>query len=105
MYLSPSKLKTLCRIINAHHAPRLIKQSLTSACAAGDRAEGAEGDLDNAPTTTTNNSSSTSSTRKSFSLEARFSFLNLRRPRADNAKNTDSCSQKAEAGQTVVLVK
>lgn len=105
MYLSPSKLKTLCRIINDHHAPRLIKQSLTSVCAAGDRAEGAEGDLDNAPTTTNNNSSSTSSTRKSFSLEARFSFLNLRRPRADNAKNTDSCSQKAEAGQTVVLVK
>ncbi|XP_035529094.1 SH3 domain-binding protein 5-like [Morone saxatilis] len=80
----------------------------------GDRAEGAEGDLDNAPATTTNNnssssssssSSSTSSTKRSFSLEARFSFLNLRRPRADNAKNTDNCSQKAETGQTVVLVK
>ncbi|XP_044064442.1 SH3 domain-binding protein 5b [Siniperca chuatsi] len=74
----------------------------------GDRAEGAEGDLDIAPATNNNNSSSsTSSTKKSFSLEARFSFLNLRRPRTDNAKNTDSCSQKskAEAGQTVVLVK
>ncbi|XP_070767798.1 SH3 domain-binding protein 5b [Enoplosus armatus] len=72
----------------------------------GDRAEGAEGDLDNAPTNNNNNtSSSTSSSKKSFSLEARFSFLNLRRPRTDNAKNTDSCSQKAEAGQTVVLVK
>ncbi|XP_045899790.1 SH3 domain-binding protein 5b [Micropterus dolomieu] len=76
----------------------------------GDRAEGAEGDLDNAPaattttTTTNNNSSSTSSTKKSFSLEARFSFLNLRRPRPETAKNT-GCSQKAEAGQTVVLVK
>ncbi|XP_029306973.1 SH3 domain-binding protein 5b [Cottoperca gobio] len=68
----------------------------------GDRAEGAEGDLDNAPAPNNNNSSSsTSSTKKSFSLEARFSFLNLRRPRAD--KNTDNCSQKA--GQTAVLVK
>ncbi|XP_051262545.1 SH3 domain-binding protein 5b [Dicentrarchus labrax] len=79
----------------------------------GDRAEGAEGDLDNAPAATTNNnsssssssSSSTSSTKRSFSLEARFSFLNLRRPRADNTKTTDNCSQKAETGQTVVLVK
>ncbi|KAM7421589.1 hypothetical protein PAMA_015637 [Pampus argenteus] len=72
----------------------------------GDRAEGAEGDLDNAPTATNNNNnmSSTSSTKKSFSLEARFSFLNLRRPRAANAKHTDNCSQKAEAGQTVVMV-
>nr|XP_046254514.1 SH3 domain-binding protein 5-like [Scatophagus argus]XP_046254516.1 SH3 domain-binding protein 5-like [Scatophagus argus]XP_046254517.1 SH3 domain-binding protein 5-like [Scatophagus argus]XP_046254518.1 SH3 domain-binding protein 5-like [Scatophagus argus] len=79
----------------------------------GDRAEGAEGDLDNAPPTTTtiinnnssSSSSSTSSTKKTFSLETRFSFLNLRRPRANNARNTDSCSQKAESGQTVVLVK
>uniref|UniRef100_A0A3Q3W4K7 SH3 domain-binding protein 5 n=1 Tax=Mola mola TaxID=94237 RepID=A0A3Q3W4K7_MOLML len=70
----------------------------------GDRAEGAERDLDNA-STTNNNSSSTSSTKRSSSLETRFSFLNLRRPRAVNAKNTDSCSQKVEAGQTVVLVK
>ncbi|KAM9353024.1 SH3 domain-binding protein 5b isoform 1-T1 [Symphorus nematophorus] len=76
----------------------------------GDRAEGAEGDLDNAPaaaatTTNNNNSSSVSSTKRSFSLEARFSFLNLRRPRPDNAKNTDNCSQKSEVGQTLVLVK
>ncbi|XP_071403482.1 SH3 domain-binding protein 5-like [Centroberyx affinis] len=69
----------------------------------GDRAEGAEGDLDNAPNN--NNNSSASSTKKSLSLEGRFSFLNLRRPRADNAKNTDSCSQKASASQTPVLVK
>uniref|UniRef100_A0A8C9XX13 SH3 domain-binding protein 5 n=1 Tax=Sander lucioperca TaxID=283035 RepID=A0A8C9XX13_SANLU len=67
----------------------------------GDRAEGAEGDLDNTPAS--NNNNSTSSTKKSFSLEARFSFLNLRRPRTD--KNTDNCSQKAAAGQTLVLVK
>lgn len=83
--------------------PHLINQSLTSVCAAGDRAEGAEGDLDNAPASNNNSSSSssstsTSNTKKSFSLEARFSFLNLRRPRADNTKT-------AEAGQTVVLVK
>ncbi|XP_039662097.1 SH3 domain-binding protein 5b [Perca fluviatilis] len=68
----------------------------------GDRAEGAEGDLDNAPASN-NNNNSTPSTKKSFSLEARFSFLNLRRPRTD--KNTDNCSQKAAAGQTLVLVK
>lgn len=67
----------------------------------GDRAEGAEGELDNTPVN--NNNSSMSSTRKTFSLEARFSFLNLRRPRLD--KNTDNCSQKTESGQTVVLVK
>uniref|UniRef100_A0A3P8RUG0 SH3 domain-binding protein 5 n=1 Tax=Amphiprion percula TaxID=161767 RepID=A0A3P8RUG0_AMPPE len=70
----------------------------------GDRAEGAEGALDNAPASN-NNSSLTTSTKKSFSLEARFSFLNLRRPRAANAKNTDNCSQKTESEQTVVLVK
>ncbi|KAM4580047.1 SH3 domain-binding protein 5b [Odontesthes bonariensis] len=66
----------------------------------GDRAEGAEGDLDNVPAG--NNNGSTSITKKSFSLETRFSFLNLRRPRVKNAKTTDSCSQKTE---TVVLVK
>ncbi|XP_075994399.1 SH3 domain-binding protein 5b [Genypterus blacodes] len=59
----------------------------------GDRAEGAEGHLDNVPN---NNGSSASTTKKSFSLEARFSFLNLRRPRTDNAKSTGSCSQKAD---------
>ncbi|XP_040901150.1 SH3 domain-binding protein 5b [Toxotes jaculatrix] len=72
----------------------------------GDRAEGAEGDLDNAPTANNNSSStSTSAAKKPFSLEARFSFLNLRRPRADNTKRMDSCSRKAEPGQTGVLVK
>lgn len=89
---------------------RLINQSLPSVCAAGDRAEGAEGGLDNAPAvnTTTNSGggggSTTSSTKRTFSLETRFSFLNLRRQRADN-KNSDGVSQKAPAaGQTVVLV-
>ncbi|XP_039973743.1 SH3 domain-binding protein 5b [Xiphias gladius] len=78
----------------------------------GDRAEGAEGDLDNAPATNNNNksggggggSSSTSTAKKTFSLEARFSFLNLRRPRADNAKKMDNSSQKAEPAQSGVLV-
>ncbi|XP_062254762.1 SH3 domain-binding protein 5b [Platichthys flesus] len=70
----------------------------------GDRAEGAERELDNAPVT--NNSSSSSSipaTRKLFSLESRFSFLNLRRPRPpDSTTKTDGCSQKAErSGFTV----
>ncbi|XP_023186329.1 SH3 domain-binding protein 5 [Xiphophorus maculatus] len=68
----------------------------------GDRAEGAEGDLDNTPT---GNVISTSNTKRSFSLEARFSFLNLRRPRVGNTKNKESCPQKTEPGQTVVLVK
>lgn len=67
--------------------------------AAGDRAEGAEEELDNAPPAGNNGSSSAFRAKKSFSLEAHFSFLNLRRPRAN------SCSQKAEPGQTVVLVK
>ncbi|XP_072317079.1 SH3 domain-binding protein 5b [Eucyclogobius newberryi] len=68
----------------------------------GDRAEGAEGDVDNAPVS--NNNSVTPSTRKTFSLEARFSFLNLRRPRED--KSTDDCAQKgAPSGQSVVPVK
>nr|XP_019962593.1 PREDICTED: SH3 domain-binding protein 5 [Paralichthys olivaceus] len=71
----------------------------------GERAEGAEGDLDNAPATNNNSSSSSSSvpvTKKIFSLEARFSFLNLRRPRSDNTKKIDGCSQKAEqSGFTV----
>lgn len=86
---------------------RLINQPLSSVCAAGDRAEGAEGGLDNAPavnaTTNASGSSATSSTKRTFSLETRFSFLNLRRQRADN-KNSDGVSQKAAAGQTVVLV-
>nr|XP_015805419.2 SH3 domain-binding protein 5b [Nothobranchius furzeri] len=63
----------------------------------GDRAEGAEEDLDNTPA---GNNNSTSTIKKTFSLESRFSFLNLRRPRVK-----DSCSQKGETGQPVVLVK
>uniref|UniRef100_A0A3P8VQB1 SH3 domain-binding protein 5 n=1 Tax=Cynoglossus semilaevis TaxID=244447 RepID=A0A3P8VQB1_CYNSE len=83
----------------------------------GDRAEGAEGDLDNSPATNNMNRSSSSSSatsttsttskpavKKTFSLEARFSFLNLRRPRPDNTKKTDSCSQKVESNMTSVVV-
>uniref|UniRef100_A0A3P9L5N6 SH3 domain-binding protein 5 n=1 Tax=Oryzias latipes TaxID=8090 RepID=A0A3P9L5N6_ORYLA len=69
----------------------------------GDRAEGAEGALDNAPPT--NNNVLTSSTKRSFSLDTRFSFLNLRRPRANGTRDVDGCSQKMEAGPTVVLLK
>ncbi|KAK0155008.1 SH3 domain-binding protein 5 [Merluccius polli] len=53
----------------------------------GDRAEGAESCQDN--TSSNNNSSSSSSsmgTKKTLSLEGRFSFLNLHRPRANTAK-------------------
>ncbi|XP_061573567.1 SH3 domain-binding protein 5b [Cololabis saira] len=70
----------------------------------GDRAEGAEGELDNAPSGNNNNISASSS-KRSFSLEARFSFLNLRRPRLNGTKAADSSSQKTEPGQTVVLLK
>ncbi|XP_013877071.1 SH3 domain-binding protein 5b [Austrofundulus limnaeus] len=71
----------------------------------GDRAEGAEGDLDNTPPGNNNSSSSisTSNIKKTFTLETRFSFLNLRRPRANGIKNKDSCPQKLE--QNVLLVK
>lgn len=90
---------------------------MTFSAAAGDRAEGAEGDLDNSPATNNMNRSSSSSSatsttsttskpavKKTFSLEARFSFLNLRRPRPDNTKKTDSCSQKVESNMTSVVV-
>ncbi|XP_047216354.1 SH3 domain-binding protein 5b [Girardinichthys multiradiatus] len=68
----------------------------------GDRAEGAEGDLDNPPT---GNVISTINAKKNFSLEARFSFLNLGRPRVGNTKNKENCPQKTDPGQTDVLVK
>ncbi|XP_056142281.1 SH3 domain-binding protein 5b [Lampris incognitus] len=67
----------------------------------GDRAEGAEAHLDNAPN---NNNGSATANRKSLSLEGRFSFLNLRRPRADSAKITDSDSQKPNLNQTPIFV-
>ncbi|XP_026172495.1 SH3 domain-binding protein 5b isoform X2 [Mastacembelus armatus] len=68
----------------------------------GDQAEGAERDLDNVPT---NSNHRNLSTKKSFSLEARFSFLNLRRPRAVNGQNMETSSQKTELKQNLVLIK
>ncbi|XP_030014351.1 SH3 domain-binding protein 5b [Sphaeramia orbicularis] len=68
----------------------------------GDWAEGAEVDLDNVPS---NNNSQSSNIKKSFSLEARFSFLKLRLPRTDIGKNMDSCPQRVEPEQAVVSVK
>lgn len=79
----------------------LTNQSLASSvCAAGERAEGAEG-LDTS--SSTSSSSSSSSAKQSFSLQAPLSFLNLRRPRP-NARSSAAVSQPAEAGQAVVLV-
>ncbi|XP_051922443.1 SH3 domain-binding protein 5b [Hippocampus zosterae] len=69
----------------------------------GERAEGAEVTLDNGPALIINNnnnnqnnngSGAMAATKRSFNLEARFSFLNLRRQRSD-AKNTDNFTQKA----------
>ncbi|KAL2084695.1 hypothetical protein ACEWY4_020213 [Coilia grayii] len=52
----------------------------------GDRAEGAEAELDNA---LNNNSSGSSIIKRSFSLETRFRLLSLRRSRTDTAKATE----------------
>ncbi|XP_061530709.1 LOW QUALITY PROTEIN: SH3 domain-binding protein 5-like [Phycodurus eques] len=64
----------------------------------GERAEGAEVTLDNGPAAISNNQNNngrvTAATKRGFNLEARFSFLNLRRQRSD-ANNTDNFSQKA----------
>ncbi|XP_077382759.1 SH3 domain-binding protein 5b [Festucalex cinctus] len=67
----------------------------------GERAEGAEVTLDNGSAVINNNQNNNGSgsvmaaaTKRSFNLEARFSFLNLRRQRSD-AKNMDNFSQKA----------
>ena len=92
-------------MINDRNADKVTTRDSPSS---GDRAEGAEGDLDNAlPSNNNNNitpsSSSSSSTKRSFSLETRFSFLNLRRPRSENTKNSDKSSKKAD--QTEVSVK
>uniref|UniRef100_A0A6Q2XM26 SH3 domain-binding protein 5 n=1 Tax=Esox lucius TaxID=8010 RepID=A0A6Q2XM26_ESOLU len=52
----------------------------------GDRAEGAEGELDNA---VNNNSTSIPNTKKTTGLEGRLSFLSLRRSRIDSTKNAE----------------
>ncbi|XP_063054006.1 SH3 domain-binding protein 5b [Engraulis encrasicolus] len=64
----------------------------------GDRAEGAEAELDNALNSNSNNSSSNSTSssssshgalKRTFSLESRFRLLTLRRGRADTAKSAE----------------
>lgn len=60
----------------------------------GDRAEGVEACRDNTP-----GNSSSSSSSKTLSLEGRFSFLNLHRPRANTAKPATAAPSPA-----VVLV-
>ncbi|KAL0984847.1 hypothetical protein UPYG_G00149100 [Umbra pygmaea] len=71
----------------------------------GDRAEGAEGELDNA---VNNNRISIPNIRKTMGLEGRLSFLSLRRLRADSTKNAEhnlqSRSPTVNTPQTVVLV-
>lgn len=62
----------------------------------GDRAEGAEGYK---VSTFSSSSSSSMATKMTLSLEGRFSFLNLRRPRANAVK-----APAAVAGPAVVLV-
>ncbi|KAJ7985510.1 hypothetical protein DPEC_G00352800 [Dallia pectoralis] len=72
----------------------------------GDRAEGAEGELDNA--VNNNNSTSFTNTKKTTGLEGRFSFLSLRRLRVDSTKNAgrnlQSRPQTINPTQAVVLV-
>ncbi|XP_029957812.1 SH3 domain-binding protein 5b [Salarias fasciatus] len=75
----------------------------------GDRADGAEVRLDNAPPTAANNNNNPAhvpppGAKRGFGLDSRFSFLNLRRQKADSAKNPKA-EAELEAGRTVVLLK
>ncbi|XP_042160570.1 SH3 domain-binding protein 5 [Oncorhynchus tshawytscha] len=69
----------------------------------GDRAEGAEGELDN---TVNNNSTTVPNTNKTTGLEVRLSFLSLRCSRNVNSKNTkrERQSRSQTTTQTVVLI-
>ncbi|XP_052350369.1 SH3 domain-binding protein 5-like [Oncorhynchus keta] len=69
----------------------------------GDRAEGAEGELDN---TVNNNSTTVPNTKKTTGLEGRLSFLSLRRSRSDSTKNAkrERQSRSQTPTQTVVLI-
>ncbi|XP_024250616.2 SH3 domain-binding protein 5 [Oncorhynchus tshawytscha] len=69
----------------------------------GDRAEGAEGELDN---TVNNNSTTVPNTKKTTGLEGRLSFLSLRRLRNDSTKNAkrERQSRSQAPPQTVVLI-
>ncbi|XP_029596660.1 SH3 domain-binding protein 5-like [Salmo trutta] len=68
----------------------------------GDRAEGAEGELDN----TVNNNTTVPNTNKTTGLEVRLSFLSLRRSRNDSTNNTkrERQSRSQTPTQTVVLI-
>lgn len=72
-------------------------------CVSGDRAEGAEGELDN---TVNNNSTTVPNTNKTTGLEGRLSFLSLRRSRNDSTKNgkRERQSRSQTPTQTVVLI-
>ncbi|XP_055760603.1 SH3 domain-binding protein 5-like [Salvelinus fontinalis] len=69
----------------------------------GDRAEGAEGKLDN---TVNNNITTVPNTNKTTGLEGRLSFLSLRRSRNDSTKNAkrERQSRSQTPTQTVVLI-
>ncbi|XP_038833365.1 SH3 domain-binding protein 5-like [Salvelinus namaycush] len=69
----------------------------------GDRAEGAEGKLDN---TVNNNITTVPNTNKTTVLEGRLSFLSLRRSRNDSTKNAkrERQSRSQTPTQTVVLI-
>uniref|UniRef100_A0A4W5LCA4 SH3 domain-binding protein 5 n=1 Tax=Hucho hucho TaxID=62062 RepID=A0A4W5LCA4_9TELE len=69
----------------------------------GDRAEGAEGELDN---TVNNNSTTVPNPKKTTGLEGRLSFLSLRRSRNDSTKNAkrERQSRSQTPTQTVVLI-
>uniref|UniRef100_A0A4W5NHD9 SH3 domain-binding protein 5 n=1 Tax=Hucho hucho TaxID=62062 RepID=A0A4W5NHD9_9TELE len=69
----------------------------------GDRAEGAEGELDN---TVNNNSTTVPNTNKTTGLEVRLSFLSLRRSRNNSTKNAkrERQSRSQTPTQTVVLI-
>ncbi|KAK6326346.1 hypothetical protein J4Q44_G00019910 [Coregonus suidteri] len=69
----------------------------------GERAEGAEGELDN---TVNNKSTTVPNTNKTMGLEGRLSFLSLRRSRNDSTKNAkrERQSRSQTPTQTVVLV-
>ncbi|XP_070995896.1 SH3 domain-binding protein 5-like [Oncorhynchus clarkii lewisi] len=69
----------------------------------GDRAEGAEGELDN---TVNNNGTTVPNTKKTTGLEGRLSFLSLRRSRNDSTKNAkrERQSRSQTPTQTVVLI-
>lgn len=74
----------------------------------GDRAEGAEAELDNSlnNNNNSNSSSSSSSSKRSFGLETRFRLLSLRRGRTDSTKSAEreSFSLARQSSPSVLVV-